>query len=76
METLTLTEILIKADRINCLIAKAQRKFDIIVKSPFYTEFSNEYERSRDLVKMQMVIFRLQSYYYKTIELAREYRIG
>lgn len=72
----TLTELLTKADKITCLITKAQEKFDTTANSPYYDTFSNENERKRDLIKMQKVICRLQNWFYNTIEKARECKIG
>lgn len=65
-------ELLEKSLRINDLIDYAHKKEQNIVNSPYYELFGKRGERESELVRIRKVIHRLQCYFYKTIEKARE----
>lgn len=57
------------------LIAVAYKKKQNIIESPYYEVFGTYGERMKDLLQIDMVINRLQSWFYQSIQKARETRI-
>jgi hypothetical protein len=52
-----------KAMSVLNVLDKAVEKANAICESPYYRVFSNENERARDLIQINKVILRVQSYY-------------
>lgn len=71
----TLSELLNKVDKAQELVFLAMQKRENIAKMPYYDIFGRPGERQNDLNKMTLVILRLQNYFYKKLQQARETRI-
>lgn len=69
------TMLLIKADKINNLIAKANEKKEVIKTLPYYEIFGSEFERLMALNRIDKVIMRLKGYHYDTIKKSIAYEV-
>lgn len=61
--------------KINDLIAVAFKKKEVITYSPYYDVFGKYGERNDDMLKIDMVINRLNTWFLQAVQKARESRI-
>lgn len=60
--------ILDKIDTLNRKIKETEKAIEVITDSPFYTNFSFEYERQKDLNKLNTRLKALYSLKFKELE--------